>query len=374
MEVRGFFIAVAYSIALIFTASSTGAAQGSEGNETSVVPLPAFKHAFFDNVIDDPVAAASGAAARGDFRFVYIHNGWSVTLPGVHCFLREKRESIADQIIVVGDVLVPVPDDSPWYEAGLTWNDLIEEAAKSYNLTLLQSKQFPDRDVCWRQRKEWIGLSPEDDTFLKALASPLLATPALDLVRQFSQLSDVAANQYEKTDIVTAARFGDIAAVTRYLLDGASSNAVRKWGLSALDWAIVRNNAGLVEELISAGAKPFEVRGDKGWNNFDLDLSLRRFASQELRWAVVVQNEEILSTLLTKLYTKVPVCLGMRGAFNGIQFSVLADWLDGVKVIHKWTEGFASCEQYEFWRSRVIEIAERKDRQEIANWMRENFK
>ncbi len=67
-------------------------------------------------------------------------------------------------------------------------------------------------------------------------------------------LAASAAAEYPITDLVGAARCGDLHAVHRLLGDGAATEARDSRGFTALHWAALRGHWRVVDELVEAGA------------------------------------------------------------------------------------------------------------------------
>ena len=136
-----------------------------------------------------------------------------------------------------------------------------------------------------------------------------------------------------------------------------------------MDWAIVRNHPEIVTLLVENGAELFRDRAGEGWLSHQAELSLRRFGTHEIHWAVLARNADILRTLVSKLFPREPACNGVRIAFVGIEKAILADWPAGAKELYTWIERHPTCGEIRKELEKLTEIAKRKNRTFILEWL-----
>jgi ankyrin repeat protein len=178
----------------------------------------------------DPVADAAEAARRGEFRLIVI--GRFVALPpGVTCFTpyRGAPDFLVDYH--QGDA----PDERDARRFAY---------ATAYNRALVDRPDYPDADLCRPavQGEHGTAWSPNDLTqAARALGRP-------------------PQNLHE------AARRGSAADVGR-LLRSTAVDAVDPFAMTALAWAVARNNRGAIETLLRAGANPWHSGENSNWRS-----------------------------------------------------------------------------------------------------------
>lgn len=168
----------------------------------------------------DPVPDAAEAARRGDFRLITL--GHYIPLPaGVTCFTPYSQAPEVLTHIGHGDVIDEEVSARYRY-------------ASSYNRTLVDRPGYPHADLC-RPELQSDHASPRD-YFPVTIAARAVSTPPKTLHE--------------------AARRGSARDVRR-LLASADVDALDGLDMTALAWAVARDNAKAVDLLLRAGASPW---------------------------------------------------------------------------------------------------------------------
>lgn len=180
--------------------------------------------------VADPVADAASAARRGEFRLIVA--GRFFALPsGVTCFTPYRG---APDFLVGYD-----PGDAP-DERDVRWLAY----ATAYNLALVGRPDYPDADLCRPAADGERGMawSPSD-----------LTQPARTVDRPPQSLHE-------------AARRGSAADVRR-LLRSTPVDGVDPFAMTALAWAVARNNRDAIETLLRAGGNPWHAGEYPDWHS-----------------------------------------------------------------------------------------------------------
>ncbi len=171
----------------------------------------------------DPVAYAKAAIRARDYRYVKPIGESEYESPfGIRCLAIHQS---ARYIGFVHGVAISEHSDK-----------VLVAAARVFNQALVSDPSYPDKDVCLPRTE---GQTRQD---------------AIRLAGEFSR-------RPQATNLHTAARAQDLAAVARFIAAGSDLNAVDAWGRTPLKWAAHRKNIAIATKLIAAGAK-FDILDD----------------------------------------------------------------------------------------------------------------
>ncbi len=120
---------------------------------------------------------------------------------------------------------------------------LAGEYTRRYNAAMLRNKSSPYREMCKSEERDWqlaYTLKPEDwrrqedERIARIVTSPSL-----------EERPDPIA------DLATAARFGDAGAVEKFLKGGALIGQRDYFGVSAVEWAVIKDHGNIVAGIAS---------------------------------------------------------------------------------------------------------------------------
>jgi len=327
-------------------------------------------------LLEDPIAAAEKALDRQDFRFVSLNSVWNLARPGIQCFLHIKREAAFDPVILIGDVFIIRIGDEPNVGPGSEiWASKLRDAARLYNQHIARDGRYPDPDICWPDETDDIPYSPERDYFLEVLGKENGEGPAHQELERFRVWKGDADNKAQQASLVQAARHGHVEAAKAFLRAGESPNQADEWGLTALDWAIARNNEPLVSLLLNNGAKPYQNRFSDDWLKREIEFSYRRFAMHEIRWAILAENSAILRMILTTMFNEEEKCTYSYMATESMELAVRANQPVSLEVLTDWYGelGLRDCERHNSGMGWVFDTAEKLGRTELAEWLKKHY-
>lgn len=179
---------------------------------------PSYQDSYRERLASfDPVAYAKAAIAKRDFRHVEFQTHWRGTsTPGIQCIATLSGTRFGFDIVTRGDQKL---------------QERLLAAMSKFNRTLVNDPAYPDKDIC------------------TAVDQPL-GTPEL------AQLLDAPKLRPAATDLHSAVRAQDVAAVRKFIAGGADLNPIDRWGETPLIWSIKRRNREIFDTLILAGADP----------------------------------------------------------------------------------------------------------------------
>jgi hypothetical protein len=173
----------------------------------------------------DPAGDARAAATRGEFGLIVTGDARFMAFPrGLTCLTPNRQ---APRVLVSyrhGDAIEQ--RDGRWFAY-----------AEAYNRTLAILPDYPDADLCR------LHVQSDDQSFWRNFHIAEAARPA----------SGPVHNLHE------AARRGSPADVRNWL-QNTPVDAFDAFGMTALSWAVARDNRAAAEALLSAGANPWAVR------------------------------------------------------------------------------------------------------------------
>jgi ankyrin repeat protein len=221
-----------------FTPAPARAAQAGQASplQPAVEPRDVFGQQLqaWKNI--NPVAEADSAAARGDFR-LYWYSGMGDRGPvGLICFGPVPTQAFAHTSTEQGNEDL-VKEGVPWSDMpGDTLGPIAGAVAAAYNQRLFEKPEFPFSDLC---RPPHRGEPPHSE-------------------RPYSQLWKIPATDRRPPiqTLAQAARMGSLPDTERLLAAGKPANSWDGFGMSPLDWAIVRGHENVARRLIRAGADP----------------------------------------------------------------------------------------------------------------------
>jgi len=205
-----------------------------------------------------PERDAELAAAKGDFRLLgsatpFSWDGHICMVPyrsehTVSCSLMPAHHRQTRDRLLYFDAyenrMDPNPEsDAPPVQCATVLGALLADYRGKYNRTLVGHPDYPHKDICVSRQ-----VTGDETAQNAAVTPPATAAPA-----PTTKLSRIS-------DLPTAARFGDIEAVKRLLAASAPRDTIDDFGLSALEWAVIRrfpDVQGLLLKNSGADGQPY---------------------------------------------------------------------------------------------------------------------
>jgi len=316
------------------------------------------------------------AVAEGDLRLIGIHYGWHLEIPGMICYLEPRLRSRAPKILFFGDVRPVYAMD---YQGNTVTNfeSIAVDYVKNYNQTLLNHPDFPDRDIC--QVSEPLSASTCDPRFRYRDRDKIVVDWVVpDCQAGLRKLTEGWSGEYREAEhrtLVLASRFGHENTVRKMLESGENPNQSGDWGLSALDWAVLRGSSNIVDLLLEFGADPFFDPSSNDWSNRYKLESARDRGFHPLRWAILGQRYNLLKKLLDlMLENSKDDCAMAQALGRAIEFSTSWNDVESIKLLSQYSENLTYCERIKEAIDRSLKIAEKNRFDKASDWLKSKYK
>ena len=222
---KALLLAAAFAASMLGCAHAQRRAPTAEAVKPPVDPSDA-PRAQVPGAGADPQADAAAAARAGRFGLIVSGRRGSGNTPGVICFTPRRSPPERAATYERGDVIGP--------------EEMAHDAyAAAYNRALVSQSNYRDADLC--------RLTTAADAALDQ-QTPLIDRPARKMGGA-------------PRDLYDAARRGDARDVARFLKT-TPINALDGVAMTALSWAVARDNQSAIDVLQRAGADP--LAGDYG--------------------------------------------------------------------------------------------------------------
>ncbi|WP_147300895.1 ankyrin repeat domain-containing protein [Aestuariispira insulae] len=316
---------------------------------------------------NQPEKAAEQAAARGDFRLLLLDHGWNSSRPGVLCFLNRHLKSERDHYYLVGDTEtgIPLAPETGEPLPIIPSEEKVDEYARRFNRTVVMHSHYPDPDICWPSRDDFLSSGPRNPDFRP--------NQHLTTLERFSNPAQPIPPEPDEGKLAWATRFGQ-SEMAKSLLDaGHSPNQADRWNMSPLDWAAARGRDGILDLLINAGADPYIIHGLKEHDPRYTVAIQKDLGFSAMRLAIITRRSDIVRKLISLIQAKAEEpCVASYPIGRGMVLAVHIEDLKILNLLYNNSETERGCKHFESRRSELKTLLPKIRNEQIRLWLTEH--